>query len=252
MKTTLAHEFYKLIHQKTTWLALLVLLGLMIYTCIPTAYITRNLVAQGFGAGQWATIIMIAVSANFVTMEFRNNTMPTLLYKSPSKQAVFWSKLLALIVEGIFLLLVGFLFALLIKTILVGSRFSWSSIYHQHSLLDALLLNMFGVALYLLFTVTLSLLLVSWFKSTATVIIIGLFIGFLGASISAVVMQAIPGLAGIWAWNPFNMINIISQLGDSSVIKLSHLTNGELIAGNLIYALIFLLLGLHAFKKRRI
>lgn len=252
MKTTLAHEFYKLIHQKTTWLTILVLLGLMIYACIPTAYITRNLVAQGFGAGQWATIIMIAVSANFVTMEFRNNTMPTLLYKSPSKQAVFWAKLLVLLVAGVVLLLIGLVFALIIKAILVGNRFPWSSIYHQHSLIDALLLNMFGVALYLLFTVTLSLLLVSWFKSTATVIIIGFFIGFLGASISAVVMQAIPGLASIWAWNPLNMINVISQLGDGTVIKLSHLTNGELIAGNLIYALIFLLLGLHAFKKRRI
>lgn len=252
MKATLSHEFYKLIYQRVSWLAVIVLFGLMIYACIPFAYITRSLVTQGFGAGQWATIIMVVISANFVSMEFRNNTMPTLLYKSPSKLAVFWAKLLALILYGLFLLLVGLAFALLIKPAVLGGKFPWGLVYRGHTLLNAFLLNMVGVGIYLLFTITLSLWLISLVKSTATVIIIGLFIGFLGASVSAVVMQAIPGLVSAWAWNPFNMINIITQLSDASVIKLSHLTDGELILGNLIYALIFLLLGRWAFKKRRI
>ncbi|MFR0771406.1 MAG: hypothetical protein ACLSH6_04725 [Limosilactobacillus pontis] len=117
-------------------------------------------------------------------------------------------------------------------------------------MINALIINLTGVGIYLLFTITLSLLLVSLVKSNATVIIIGLFIGFLGANISGVMMQAFPGLESVIAWNPLNMINVITQLSNRSVMKLTMLSNDELIIGNLIYAVIFLVAGLWAFKKR--
>lgn len=192
---------------------------------------------------------MIALSANFVTMEYRNNTMTTLLYKSPNRQTVFFTKLIVLLLYGVGLLLISFLFALGLKLLLVNSRFTWGAAFHQHTLIQALVLNLSGVGIYLLFTVTLSLLLVSLTKSNATVIIIGLFIGFLGADISGVMMQAFPGLGHVIAWNPLNMINVITQLSNSGVMKTTLLSNGELVMGNLIYAFIFLVAGLWAFKK---
>lgn len=39
-------------------------------------------------------------------------------------------------------------------------------------------------------------------------------------------------------------------LANPSIHQVSSLTNGELVAGNLIYTLLFLLIGLWAFKKR--
>lgn len=250
MNTNLAHEFYKMTHQRSSWWVVPVLLGLMLYSSTPTAYITKGLVAQGFGAGQWTIIIMIALSANFVTMEYRNNTMTTLLYKSPNRQIVFFTKLIVLLLYGLFLLLISFLFALGLKLLLVNNRFSWEADFHQHTLINVLIINLTGVGIYLLFTITLSLLLVSLVKSNAAVIIIGLFIGFLGANISGVMMQAFPGLESVIAWNPLNMINVITQLSNRSVMKLTMLSNDELIIGNLIYAVIFLVAGLWAFKKR--
>lgn len=250
MKTNLTHELYKITHQPFSWWAFLLLLALMLYTAVPTAYVSKDIVAQGFGLGQWVIIIMIAVSANFVTMEFHNHTMTTLLYKSPNRQSVYLAKLLALVLYGVVLLAGGLLFALLIKLLLLNGRLSWDAVYHQQPLLQALMLNLLGVGVYLLFTVTLSLLLVSLVRSNATVIVIGLFIGFLGANLSAIAMEAVPGLRDIIAWNPLNMINVVSQLGNGAVMKVTALTNGELIAGNLGYALAFLLLGLWAFKKR--
>lgn len=86
MKITFSHELYKMAHQRSSWLAFIILFGLMIYSAIPIAYINKNLISQGFGSGQWVIIIMIALSANLVAMEFRNNTMATLLYKSPNRQ----------------------------------------------------------------------------------------------------------------------------------------------------------------------
>jgi ABC-2 type transport system permease protein len=249
MKTTLTHELYKMAHQHSSWLAFILLFGLMIYSAIPIAYINKALVAQGFGAGQWVIIIMIALSANLVAMEFRNNTMTTLLYKSPNRQSVFLAKLVTLILYSLLLLLASFVFALIIKLLFVNSKFSWGFVYHQHPLITDLVINLAGVALYLMFSITLSLMLISMIKSSAVVIVIGLFVGFLGAPISAFMLNTLPGLANILAWNPFNMINII-QLADPSIHQISMLTNGELIAGNLIYTLLFLLIGLWAFKKQ--
>ncbi len=53
----------------------------------------------------------------------------------------------------------------------------------------------------------------------------------------------------LWAWNPLNMINIIVQLSNQSVIKITHLGNFELFLGNGCYTLLFIILGLWAFKN---
>lgn len=250
MKTNLSHECYKMVHQRSSWLAIIVLFGLMLYAATPTAYLTKNIISQGFGAGQWTIIIIIALSANFIAMEWRNNTMTTLLYKSPNRQVVYFSKLFVLIGYSFILLIVGALFTFLVKFLLVNNRFSWQATYYHRSLINALFINLFGVAIYLLFTITLSLLLVSLFKSNAVVIVIGLMIGFLGANISAIIMHAFPSLKGVLAWNPLNMINVISQLTNPSDLAASALTNQQLIAGNLIYAGIFLIIGLFVFKRK--
>lgn len=79
MIKSIAHEFYKLNRQRMPLYGALVLLGLMLYTSIPTAYITKNIIAQGFGVNQWVIIVMIVISSNLVVMEYRDHTMPTLL-----------------------------------------------------------------------------------------------------------------------------------------------------------------------------
>lgn len=124
MKTNLSHEFYKMIRQRSSWVAVIVFFGLMLYSATPTAYITKNLISQVFGTGQWVIIIMITLSANFIAMELKNNTMTTLLYKSPNRWGVFVAKLIVLIVYSIILLIAGFIFTLIIKAVLVNSHFA--------------------------------------------------------------------------------------------------------------------------------
>lgn len=250
MRKTLAHECYKMAHQRSSWLALIILLALMLYTATPTTYISKNIVAQGFGMGQWTIIIMIALSAHFVAMEWQNNTMTTLLYKSPNRTTVLVAKLIVLVIYSVLLLLAGFVFTLVIKAVLASGKFNWQMVYHQHTLMGDLWLNILGTAIYLLFTISLALLLISLFKSSAIVVVIGLVIGFLGTTISAMMVQLLPALKSVLAWNPLNMINIITQLANADTIKLSALTNGQLIVSNLVYTAIFLLAGVWIFKKR--
>lgn len=249
MKVTIKHELFKLKQQRTLLYSSLVLLVLMIYTAYPPVYITKAELAQGFGANQWVLVIMIAVSANFITMEFRDNTMPTLLYKSANKRIPYLAKFIVLFLTGIVLLLVGLILTLIFQ-LLLARRFPWAMMLNGHSLLANYFTGIGGTAVYLLFIISLSLLLVALFRSNATVIVIGMAIGFLGADLSAVLLQALPGTRTILAWNPLNMINIIHPFTNG--IAGIYLSTGQLLAGNLIYTVLFLWLGLWAFKRMRI
>ena len=51
MKTNLSHEFYKMIRQRSSWVAVIVFFGLMLYSATPTAYITKNLIASALVSG---------------------------------------------------------------------------------------------------------------------------------------------------------------------------------------------------------
>lgn len=252
MKIDLLHEFYKFAHRRIPLYGILILLGLMLYT-IGTSYkISPYLLTQGFGAGQWAIIIIIALSVDMISMEYRDHTMATLMYKTSNKSALYTAKFIVLVIYSILLLACGVLFSFIIKGILVGSRYYWLENYHGHSLINALLLNVGGTLIYLLFIVAFSLVLILLIKNNATVIMIGLTIGFLGADLSSLAMVAFPSLKAILAWNPLNMINIISQLSNNDMQKITYLTNSQLIIANLIYAALFFGIGLSIFKKRAI
>lgn len=252
MKNNLSHEFYKFAHRQIPLYGILVLLGLMFYTAGTSYKISPSLITQGFGAGQWAIIIIITISSDMIAMEYRNHTMATLMYKTSSKTSLFTAKFIVLVIYSAVLLILGTIFSFVIKALMVGSKYPWQQIYHGYSLLSALLINMCGTMVYLLFIITLSLMLILLIKNNATVIMIGLVIGFLGADLSDLAMSVFSGIKSILAWNPFNMINIITQLSDNKMLSVTHLTNSGLIIGNLIYSVIFFCIGLSVFKKQSI
>ncbi len=246
MGNNLSQEIYKFTHQRTSLYGLLVMIALMLYSSIPAYKVNSFLITQGFGAIQWYAIIMVAVSADSISMEYRNNTMVTLLFKSNHPFTIYFAKLITLVVYGITLLLAGFICSLILM-LLLGNNYSWSDNFHGYSLITALGYNFLGAFTYLLFTISLSLLLVILLKSNSIVIIIGLAIDFLGANFSGLLMNIFP--KQLWAWNPLNMINIIVQLSNQSTIKITHLSNFELLLGNGCYTLLFIILGLWAFKN---
>lgn len=250
MKKNLYHELYKFNHRHVSLYGILVMIGLMLYTAIPSSNITKNIIEQGFGAGQWAIVVIIVISVDIIAMEFRNNTMSTLMYKSSNKISLYFAKLITLILYGIFLLFIGGITTFIIKAFAVNNKFNWEMFYHAHSLLMDLLLNLSGALIYILFIITLALLLTSLVKSDAIAIIVCLIIVFLGADISNVIMQVFPNFTSVLAWNPLNMINIITQLSNNSIINITHLTNIQLIFANIFYSLLFLGIGCLFFKKR--
>ena len=164
MGNNLSQEIYKFTHQRTSLYGLLIMIALMLYSSIPAYKVNPFLITQGFGAIQWCAIIMVAVSADSISMEYRNNTMVTLLFKSNHPFTIYLAKLITLVVYGITLLLAGFICSLILM-LLLGNNYSWSDNFHGYSLIIALGYNFLGAFIYLLFTISLSLLLVILLKS---------------------------------------------------------------------------------------
>lgn len=252
MITTIKQELFKFWHQRIPLYGVMALLLLMLEATFSRP-ITPRIIAQGFGLGQWTLLIIITLSSTFLSMEYKNNTICTMFYKSSSKSYIYLSKYFIVIGYGIFLLLLGLALTIFLKITIVGDKYSWNMIYQNHrSLLTTLLLNLIGNGLYLFFMVSLCFMLISIVKINVAVIGLGMAIGFIGNSLSGIIMTAFPNMSFIWKWNPLNMINIINQLPKPNNIAISQLSNLQIIIGVIVDTLIFLGLGYWLFKKRRV
>lgn len=252
MKNSLKQELYKFRHQRIPLYGGIALVVLMLYSAVSSSNPSRMLIAQGFGAGQWLTIIMIAIASTFVAMEYQNRTIMTLFYKNSNKSAIYFAKFIVMLIYGALMSLLGLVLTFVLKAVMVGSKYSWGAMYGQHSLLIDLLLNTAGFYIYLLFIIAVAFLLITLIRVNAAVVDIGLVIIFMGAEFSSLVMSALPHFSAIIKWNPLNMVFVINQFANSSYEKYSNLSLPQIIIGNLIYAVIFIAIGDVLFKRRRV
>ncbi|KRK85085.1 ABC superfamily ATP binding cassette transporter, membrane protein [Companilactobacillus bobalius DSM 19674] len=230
-------------YQKKPLWGVLILFILMYYSLITGHHNERDVI-QLFGAGQWTLIILVTISSAFMSMEYRDNTIVTMLYKSSNRFNIYFSKIIVLVLYSVLLSFCGAMFTIL--------EVAFSQQLLTVNVLRTLLFNVFGTFLYSIFIVTLSLLLISLVKIDAIVIVAGLMLGFLGATFSNILMSLFHNWSELIRWNPLNMIYIVNQLSDSKYFKYTSLTNVELVLGTVSYAMIFLIIGYWAFKKRRV
>ncbi|HIY91456.1 ABC transporter permease [Companilactobacillus sp. HBUAS56275] len=239
MLRSLKQEFFKFRYQRMPLYGLMTLLILMIYTYL-TNHNADFLLKSGFGASQWVIIILITVASSIISIEYQNNTIINLLYKTSQKWQIYLAKFLVMLFYSLFLLLMNLIFTIILKFILFNN-------YHN-AFLKPLLLNLTGGFIYSFFIIALAFLLISWLKINPLVIGIGLVMGFLGASIST----ALYSIFNPIKWNPLNMIYVSNQLANPHFIHSSHLNNSELIVATCLYAALFLIVGYQIFKKRSI
>lgn len=252
MKTNLEQESFKFIHQRSSILGIIILILLMTYSVL-TSKITKTQIIFEFGAIQWIPIILIAISSSFFFLEYQNNTIFLLLYKSSNKFKIYISKFLILWIYSLLLTIIATLYTFILKYIIIGNDYKWSIVVvNNKSLLELILLNVLGTLIYTLFIISLSFILIILTKLNAIVVATGLGFGFMGAGISVALMKTFSSQIGFLKWNPLNMIFITQQLANPTYSKVSNLNNIEIILGTLSYVVIFLLFGYKLFKRRNI
>lgn len=251
MLNPIKEEFYKFNHERISLYGLLFLLGAMTYSAL-TRKINRTTLIYSFAATEWIPIIIIAIASAFFAMEYNNNTIIMVLYKSSSKIKIYLAKFIVVFLYTIVLSSAAVLFTFLLSLVLVPGKYNWGEIIQGQTMVSNLLINMSAVGLYCFFIIGLSFFLIMLVKVNAIVICIGLVLCYFGSSISAALMETFPSAIAIIKWNPLSMIFISQQLTRKSLITTSHLTNIQLITATILYGVLFSILGYYTFKRRRV
>ncbi|GEO67779.1 ABC transporter permease [Levilactobacillus spicheri] len=253
MRTSLHQEFYKLAHQKMTWLSPIILFVLMLITSYAMGYNESKLLTiTCYDAPDWIILILVIVGSTTFSMEFQNRAILTLLYKAPNKFEVYLSKYIVLLCYNVCLHLWAMLITCLLRLTPINRPVAWSAIgqYHQ-----PLWLNMFTTSaidvLTTTFIISLILGLSCLINSNAIVISVSLLVVFMGQFVSAGLLNT-NQLVTILRWNPFNMTNLTRQYYNyTTYYETSHLINSQLLMGTIGYTLAFVIIGYLIFRKKR-
>ena len=251
MLISFKQEIYKFRHENIALYGLIILIVTMIYNFF-TKTITRQSLDYGFGAIEWIPLIVITVASAIFSMEYKNNTIIMLEYKTSHKFQIYFAKFLVVLIYSFFLTVIAFLLTLILSMFFNATRYDCLVNQKGQILLNNLLINLAGALIYSFFSIGLSFMLIMLVKNNAIVVCFGIVLAFFGASFSKGLMQTFPHFISTIKWNFLNMTFISQQLSNPSLSLKSHLSSLELIIANIIYGIIFMVLGYYLFKHRRV
>lgn len=252
MNFSVRQEFYKLKYRRIIWISPIILLVLMITTAYTIGYNESSLlIATCYDSPDWIMLILIIFGSTTVSMEFQNNAILTLLYKSSNKVYVFLSKYITILCYNVFLHLMAIIFTLLLNRTQINQSMSLFSIYkYQQPLWENMLKISALDILTTTFIISLIFLLSCMINNNAAVISVSLLIIFIGQFISSNLLTN-EKIVDILRWNPLNMTNLTRQYYNyTTYFETSHLSNFELLLGTVIYTLLFTIIGYLIFRKK--
>lgn len=249
MCESIYREFYKFNHKKITWIAPLLLLGFMGFMI---SYPTHRLSAMlTYDSSDAIMVILVIVGSTMFSMEFQNNAILTLLFKSPRKLYAYFAKLMTIFLYDLMLHFVAIIFTIVLT--LTVKPVSWFAVYRYG---QPLILNMFSAVgvdiITSMLIISLIFLTSTIINSNAVVITLNMAIVFLGEGLSANMMNYNSPLRYLVKWNPLNMTVATLQYGNYSMYhETTLLTNSQIILGAMIYVCIFFASGYLVFRKKR-
>lgn len=249
MKTSLYQEFYKFSHKKITWVAPMLLLG---YMALWIAYpMTRLMTMMTYDSSDAINLIVIIVGSTMFSMEFQNNTILTLIYKSSSKPTVYFNKFITIFVYDVLLHALSLAFTVVIA--LTIRPVAWMKVYRYNQPLIINMLSTTGIdVLTSVLIISLVFVISTMINSNAVVITASMAVVFFGEAISTDFMNLDSSLAYLFKWNPFNMTLLTLQYSNYPLYhETTLLTNLQISLGALAYMLTFLGVGYLIFRKKR-
>lgn len=253
MVHSIRQELYKLAHRKITWISAILLLFLMIFAGFSlNDEVKKLLLTLTFDSSDFIMFILVIVGATSFSMEFQNNAILTLLFKSANKIDVYLSKYIVLFMYDIFLHVLAIFYTIVLRYTVFRFNIDWNTIYLYHQPVWINMLSTSGIDLITtMLIIAIVFLLSCLINNNAIVITVSLLVTFLGQSISARLMNR-EMLVGIMKWNPFNMIDLTRQYANYGMYVLTtHLSNPEILLGSLIYIIIFFIIGYLIFRRKR-
>ncbi|WP_179393895.1 ABC transporter permease [Lacticaseibacillus absianus] len=256
MGTLIKQEWYKLAHKNGTWIAIGVMVAIQVFVAVmgrlyPDVALLKpevTTIVDYYGGG---LVIFIAIAnvASTVSMEFQYGTMKQLLYRQYYRSQVFMSKVIVAICHFVLLQAIASVVTFALAAGLNG--YDWMAVHQGRSNLAAYGLSLAGFMLMGLMLLSCALMLSTVLKTNAAAIISG-FVGYFVVEIASSILTALIAKWEFLKWNPFTFLLVGQQLTSDSVRSLTHLSDPVMIAGSLIYTLVFGLIAYASFRKRSI
>lgn len=255
MTTILWQEWYKIRHRRLPWLLLVVMVALMIgMGLVMGRSYSRLLAMTCYDSSMIIMLLLVIVGSTIFSQEFQNGTIITMAYRSKSRAAIFFAKLIALFLYDLALHVLAMLVTILLNIVpVINDPVDWFAVYQYHQPLWINMLATTGVDLVAsALIVSLVCLASCLINSNTLVIAINALIIFMGSGLSANLLMAHVGPSQIIRWNPFNMLNLTNQYYNYATYHLtSQLTNSQLLVGTLAYTVIFIMAGYLVFRRKK-
>ncbi|EOH94726.1 ABC transporter permease [Enterococcus pallens] len=252
MKHAVKQEVFKLMKQHVILKQTLKVSGLILLVALVTKFgnfemlSPNKLVRTCFNSGWLIVFFMVYLASQTFSMEFRFGTIKNLLQKNQQRRTIFFSKLITLVGYSIYLNVVAVVVTISLSMIL----FPEVSL-EQTEIIRTLFANLLGnfVGMWLFASLALMISLIVTNESLASML--GIATYFLSSMLAG--MQFILLDKFSWLrWNPLNMLNLSNQLINSGMEKLTQLATNQLLIGNIVYILGFLLIADVVFSRKKI
>ena len=252
MKNAIKQEFFKLTKQQII-LKQTVILGMMIASFAGVTkfgnfdvFSADNLVITCFNSSWLIVFFMVYLASQTFSMEFRFGTIKNLLQKNQQRRTIFFSKLVTLTGYSVYLNVVA-----LVVTICLSMLLFPEVSLERTEVIRTLLANVLGnfIGMWLFASLSLMISLVVTNESLASML--GLVTYFLSSMLAGMQFMVLEQFSWL-RWNPLNMLNLSNQLTNSGMEKLTQLATNQLLVGNLVYILGFILIANFVFSRKTI
>ncbi|MEB3365329.1 ABC transporter permease [Lactobacillus sp. R2/2] len=124
----------------------------------------RQSLSSGFGAIEWIPLIVITIASAIFSMEYKNNTIIMLEYKSSSKFQIYFSKFLVVLAYSFLLTVIACLFTLILGMFFNNVRYDWLVNQNDNNLFNDLVTNLAGALIYSFLALAYLLCSLCWLK----------------------------------------------------------------------------------------
>lgn len=255
MGTLIKQEVYKQFHKGgwliATFIMVLGQVGFGIFGKIkPKWFPAGALVSEDYIMGEIVIFIAIAATASIVSMEYQYGTMKQLLYRQYYRSQVFVSKIITVLFQLAFLQVVACA-TTFILTLILHPSFDWMAKAGGVTTLQTYFKSIGGNLLVDLLLLSVVLLLSTLFKSNAAAIATGL-VGYFLITLAATLLLLAIHQWHVLKWNPFTFLLVGQQIQDPSLAHSTFMSTETMIAGTLVYTVIFGFIAYLSFRKRSI
>lgn len=257
MTTLIKQEIFKLSKKKSTWISSIILVAMQLGLAVwaknkPDMFgDIGSMIQDGFLGLPLIFFFLVAACSSIITMEFQYNTIKEVLYRKYNRAQILVSKWITMFLYSIYWLVLTYAVTFVLKVIFFPKFDLGKQVAHDQTFMT--MLSKYVSAEFLSYWLLLSLVLLmaNLFKNSAIATTVGI-VGYFVVSIVEGILIAVILLWEWVKWNPLTMLMYPQQIVDPGISHLTKLSLNQLFAGNVIYLIIFLILGYVAFARRNV